>query len=244
MNKNTYPEVIHIDRLAVPYFVRQSTRAKRLQLNVRRGRLELVVPPRSTSSAITNFLQASREWIKQQHLTLSRYANSFWPSHFVSGETLCLQGSLLNLNIKYAQQLMVYVTEQSVIVQLPWDTPISQVQACCKAAVIAYLKRYAQTTVEKSLVRICTKLGRWPKKIQIKAQSSRWGSCGIHDDIYINWVLILSPLFVLDYVVLHECCHLFHRNHGVRFWQKVASIMPDYTKAEQWLKKYGHYLMQ
>lgn len=81
-------------------------------------------------------------------------------------------------------------------------------------------------------------LGRRPTSVILKTQRRRWGSCGIHDQIYINWALMMAPLCVLEYVVLHECCHLFHRNHGRYFWNLVQKHMPDYKVQEKWLRQH------
>lgn len=131
----------------------------------------------------------------------------------------------------------------TVTIILPWHTPISLFESVMKNSLIDKLKVMAQAQVESITQTVCTQLNRWPRSVRIKTQRSRWGSCGIHNDIYINWLLILAPRFVLEYVVVHECCHLFYRSHGVRFWQKVERQMPGYQSAERWLRAYGHFLL-
>ncbi|VAX37280.1 hypothetical protein MNBD_UNCLBAC01-401 [hydrothermal vent metagenome] len=80
-------------------------------------------------------------------------------------------------------------------------------------------------------------LGREPKKIVVKTQKRMWGCCNYHTQtIYLNWQIILSPLNVVDYVVVHELCHLFHPNHSQKFWNKVEKILPDYKERRKWLK--------
>nr|WP_305906692.1 M48 family metallopeptidase [Methylomarinum sp. Ch1-1]MDP4519390.1 M48 family metallopeptidase [Methylomarinum sp. Ch1-1] len=83
----------------------------------------------------------------------------------------------------------------------------------------------------------------YPRSIRIKTQKSRWGSCGIHDDINMNWLLIIAPPAVMEYVVVHELCHIRHRNHSQDFWQLVEDHLPDYRRHRNWLKQHGHSLM-
>lgn len=96
--------------------------------------------------------------------------------------------------------------------------------------------------VYESVQKYSDLIGKKPKSVYLKTQKRRWGSCGIHDQIYINWVLMQAPPEVLDYVVLHECCHLWHRNHGPYFWGLVQRHMPDYKLREKWLRLHAHLL--
>lgn len=78
--------------------------------------------------------------------------------------------------------------------------------------------------------------------ITIRDQKSRWGSCSSRGTLSFNYRLIFAPPVILDYVVVHELCHLTHMNHSKAFWNKVASVMPDYKVHRQWLKDHGHEL--
>lgn len=98
-------------------------------------------------------------------------------------------------------------------------------------------------SIQSILQQYCTLLGRWPTTVRVKKQKTRWGSCGIHDGITINEKLIFAPAKVLEYVVVHELCHLWHRNHGKRFWAKVESVMPDYMNYDRWLSREGRSLL-
>jgi predicted metal-dependent hydrolase len=71
-------------------------------------------------------------------------------------------------------------------------------------------------------------LGLSPKRIKIGAQKSRWGSCSMDGEINLNWRLVLLPLALADYVLVHELCHLRHLDHSPSFWRLVASLVPDY----------------
>lgn len=79
----------------------------------------------------------------------------------------------------------------------------------------------------------------YPNNIRIKEQKSIWGSCSSKNNINFNWKLIMAPLTVLDYIVVHELCHLRHRDHSKNFWGLVEQIMPDYKEKRKWLKENG-----
>ncbi|MDN5355344.1 MAG: hypothetical protein PWQ43_286 [Rikenellaceae bacterium] len=81
-------------------------------------------------------------------------------------------------------------------------------------------------------------------KIKISNAKTRWGSCSYNGNININWRLIMAPIEVLDYVIIHEFIHLKVDNHSRKFWQEVESIYPDYKKAKKWLKDNAFLLLQ
>lgn len=78
--------------------------------------------------------------------------------------------------------------------------------------------------------------------ITVRDQKSRWGSCSSRGTLSFNYRLIFAPPPVLDYVVVHELCHLTHMNHSKDFWDMVASVMPEYGEYRKWLREHGHEL--
>ena len=77
-----------------------------------------------------------------------------------------------------------------------------------------------------------------PKSISIKDQKRIWGSCQYRkQSINLNWRIVMSPLDVLDYVIVHELSHLVVPDHSKRFWRKVEDILPNYKQSRQWLKQ-------
>lgn len=84
-----------------------------------------------------------------------------------------------------------------------------------------------------------TILGVDYKRIRIADQKTRWGSCSSTGTISYNWHLVLLPDAILDYVVVHELCHLRQMNHSKDFWKMVEGILPDYQSRRKWLKDNG-----
>src|SRR4030042_1989255 len=75
-----------------------------------------------------------------------------------------------------------------------------------------------------------------PKKILIRNQNKRWGSCSRSGVLRFNWRISMAPVSIVDYVVVHEICHLNEKNHSGEFWRQVALVLPDYKKRRQWLR--------
>ena len=76
-------------------------------------------------------------------------------------------------------------------------------------------------------------------RITIRNQRTRWGSCSRRGAISLNWRLIQTPQFVIDYIILHELMHLRQMNHSKRFWTEVAKVCPTWRESEKWLRHHG-----
>jgi predicted metal-dependent hydrolase len=86
-------------------------------------------------------------------------------------------------------------------------------------------------------------IGVEPARVQIRDQRSRWGSCSTRGTLSFNWRLVLAPFDVLDYVVVHELCHLREPNHSSRFWKLVEQRRPDWRAQRDWLHEHGPELL-
>ncbi len=108
-----------------------------------------------------------------------------------------------------------------------------------KIAMEKWYRKEAAKVIEGRIDHFSYKVGKAPSTFKIKQQKRRWGSCNSRGDIYFNWKIIMAPLGIVDYLIVHELCHLVHSNHSKRFWQKVGSVLGDYKERRKWLKKYG-----
>lgn len=103
-------------------------------------------------------------------------------------------------------------------------------------------RRDARTKFENRVAHYIQITGGHYTSITIRDQKSRWGSCSSSGTLSFNYRLIFAPPIILDYVVVHELCHLTHMNHSRDFWDMVATVMPDYQVHRQWLRDHGQEL--
>lgn len=127
---------------------------------------------------------------------------------------------------------------------VPMSLASDIIESEIRRALTKWLRNSAHTQVQAIVNKHQEKHQLRPRSIRIKTQKSRWGSCGIHNDININWLLILAPSVILEYVVVHELCHIQQRNHSARFWALVATHLPDYKQQRLWLHNHGCVLMK
>ncbi len=105
-----------------------------------------------------------------------------------------------------------------------------------RAKMIEWYKQGAREEIARRAI-LLSRLTGWNfKSISITSAQTRWGSCGAQGSINFTWKLIMAPLGVIDYVVVHELAHTVEQNHSARFWSKVAAVLPDYKIRQKWLK--------
>ena len=109
-------------------------------------------------------------------------------------------------------------------------------------AMIQRYKKAARIQFENRVAYYHTMTGGNYTSITVRDQKTRWGSCSSRGTLSFNYRLIFAPPRILDYVVVHELCHLTHMNHSKDFWNMVAYVMPEYKVHRRWLKEHGQEL--
>ncbi len=107
----------------------------------------------------------------------------------------------------------------------------------------AALRRLAEAELPPRVHLYAERHGFTVRRITIRDQRSRWGSCSPRATLSLNWRLVQLPDAVRDYIVLHELAHLRHLNHSARFWAEVERICPGYTEAEAWIRRHGREIL-
>lgn len=232
------------------YSLRRSSRAKNTRIVVTADKIEVVAPLKVSEHRIQAFVQTQQDWIKA---ALKRMADKVQatprlaPSEYINGARIPYLGRQLPLQINVSKTKTVRIELQDgalFCVRLPADIAEEQSSVLIQAALIRWMKAQAKHHAQQLIDRHAPRFALFPRSIRIKTQKSRWGSCGPNNDINLNWLLMLAPPTMLEYVVIHELCHIKHKNHSQAFWQLVAEHLPDYRQSRLWLKQHGASLMQ
>lgn len=123
------------------------------------------------------------------------------------------------------------------------NTEFSNLKALSKED-IYNLKQKAEQIIPSKVDFYASKMGVSYNKITIKCQKSRWGSCSSKNNLNFNCLLMLTPNDVIDYIIVHELCHLKEMNHSKQFWNEVKTVLPEYEKSHKWLKENGNTIIQ
>ena len=233
--------------MSFTFQIRRSHRAKRARIVVYPAKVEVVAPLLMREKSIHSFVADKQRWIENtlEKLELRQaQVKSMAPVRYVDGARIPYLGRNYKLSIRTGRMNTLRIEFNdgfmaSVPSNLLGHDPADQI----RDALVRWMKITAQQVAEEYVSHHAQKLQLFPRSICIKKQKSRWGSCGIHNDINLNWVLILAPPEVFEYVVVHELAHIEFRNHSSDFWNLVAAHLPDYQQQRNWLKVNGGSLM-
>ena len=236
--------------LPLQYQLRRSPRAKQLRIIVKSDLIEVVAPLKVPEQHIKHFVDSHQEWIKSaldRVKEKTRDTPSFAPALYHHGVNIPFQGQLYCLQLKYstANTLRIqFHIETGFTITLPNALTETDNTELIRQHLTRWMKQQARLKAKVLLDSQAQRLRLQPRGFKIKTQRSRWGSCGPVNDINLNWLLILAPPDIFEYVVIHELCHIEHKNHSQDFWLMVKQYCPDYLQHKLWLKEQGASLMK
>lgn len=226
---------------AIEYTVRRSRRRRRtMEIIVdTKGAVRVAAPNHVSSAAIAAFVQARASWIEKQRKA-SR-ARPAVPQRFVNGESLLFLGREYALRIHEGtnRHTEVRLEGRALAISLPQSHGTFEVRAAVVSALEAWYRLEAERVITNRMLRYQQRVGVPPKAVRMSNARTRWGSCASGSTIRISWRLIMAPLSIIDYVIVHELCHLRHPDHGRRFWHLVGTILPDYESLRGHLRREG-----
>jgi predicted metal-dependent hydrolase len=200
----------------------------------RDGRLIIRAPLRATQKQITHLVEQKAAWIKsKQALVNTRYAR-FVPKAYANGEEFLYLGQAYRLAIVDKSTPRLRLAEQFLLSRkgLPQAEKIFE----------QWYRLQAKQVITERVQVLAAMHGYEYCQVKITSAQTRWGSCSPRGNLNFSWRLVMAPIQVIDYVVIHELVHLHEKNHSRRFWDKVKTILPDYKIQVRWLKTYGHLL--
>ena len=211
------------------------TRRKTIALIIQPdGQLIVRAPLRASAAAIRTLVAQKASWIiTKQRLAKSTYS-PVEPKRYVRGEGFWYLGSIYPLEIVNAARP-----------SLTLDGTFRLAKTALPKARLVFEHWYKQQALDiltQSVQRQASQNGFHYASIRITSARTRWGSCSPRGTLSFTWRLIMAPLPVINYVVVHELVHLLVKNHSKEFWAKVRSLLPDYKQRRLWLKENGHSL--
>jgi predicted metal-dependent hydrolase len=233
----TSPSVrlLRVDGIPAPVEVRRHPTARRLTLRVSRTRraVILTMPRSSDFREADQFLSRSLDWVR------ARLEGVPEPAPFRDGALVPLRGQLHEIAfLGQGRARAVVVRESGAAGDLP-RLRVSGSPEHAPRRLQDWLSGEASKDLDARVALHARTLGVKARRITLRDQKSRWGSCSSGGQLSFSWRLILAPPFVLDYVAAHEVAHLAEMNHGPRFWRLVAKTLPAFEEAKVWLRIHG-----
>ena len=202
--------------------------------------IEVKAPFRVSEKVIIDFVDSKKQWIEKHMRLYKQSQHMIFPKPLVFGSTLYYLGHPYQLTLMTTSDHRVFLDEDRLVVCF------SEVLVQDKLApfLMDWYKDMAFSIFTERLAYWVDVMNVTVSDLKVKQFKARWGSCSLKKIISLNWILVKAPLDVIDYVIVHECCHLVHFDHSKQFWNLVNDYMPDYKEKKRWLKEYGVFLLQ
>lgn len=222
-------QVLTLDAGQVLLVVKRNPRARRYVLRLNReGQAQVTIPRSGSAAEAFRFAHRNKPWLERQ---FQRLANL--PKRAVEwsvGSKVLFRGDLVSVEPALDGPNHSIRLGSEVI-------PVPDLKANLRPMLERHLWALASRELPPRVMQFAAQHQLIVRRVSVRNQKSRWGSCSRKGTISLNWRLVQSPPFVLDYIILHELMHLRHMNHSTRYWREVQRVCPDYQNAERWLKQ-------
>lgn len=175
-------------------------------------------------TTIAEFVRKKRRWINEKQQQVAVFGEKHPPVVVETGESIMYLGNSYAI-IKDAVDA-VEISGNELVVPEDYDVE----------ALTAWLKEQAMQTISERVALYANIMGVTPGTVKLSEAKARWGSCSTKNNLNFAWRLIMCPLSVIDYVVVHELSHITYKNHSPAFWSRVKTVLPTYEDGQEWLK--------
>ncbi len=232
MRPKSRTSALAISGLDAEVEVRRHPSARRLTLRVSQTRRSVIVtvPTRCRIDEANLFVHRNLAWVRERLGKLPHLVP------LADGSVLPLRG------VPHTVMFSRRDSGPVVVVRVTGDQAVIDVRGRaehCSRRLRDWLREEAMRDLDERVSFHAKQLGLSPRRLSLRDQTSRWGSCSSRGVLSFSWRLILAPPFVLDYVAAHEVAHLEEMNHGPRFWALVRQTFPEMDPARLWLRQYG-----
>lgn len=219
--------------MIVPDYIERSKR-KTLTLTVLKdGNIIVKAPISMKDDVINRFVEDKQSWIREKLSIVKENKNKY--------EDILLFRSVLLYGNRYKiikSQVKQIETNDKFEILIPTKTDDSKVVK----SLVSWYKKIAKQILTDRLAFIENRVKLKSNALKFSDSKGRWGSCNSFGVIHLNWRVIMLPPKIIDYVIVHELCHLSEMNHSKNFWALVAKFMPEYETRKKEIKEYAFLL--
>ena len=200
--------------------------------------LQVRVPEYVEDERVAAFLQKKRPWIRSKVAEI-QLLPPHRPKELVSGESFPYLGRNYRLKVQEGHQVGVCLSGGYLKATIRPSEQGEHLTLRIQQYLENWYRSRAHERLQEKTTRYAQFIGVAPAGVSVRNFKSRWGSCDKKGLVVFNWNIIKAPHSVVDYVVVHELCHLIHPNHSKEFWQVVGRFDSNYLEHRQWLKERG-----
>lgn len=211
---------------------------KTILIEVEAPRMITVTAPKGTEEKkILETVKTKSNWIARKIFEIKEMEHRKRKKQYVNGESFIYLGRNYSLQIIYDENIKF--PEAKLYRGKFYIYTNTKDEDIMKKALEKWYKEKAKEKIEERIKYYQANFDIKPKKVIIKDQQKRWGSCNMNQELRFNWKSIMAPSPILDYIVVHEMCHMVYMNHSKEFWKLLESILPDYKERKEALRNNG-----
>ena len=234
-----------MDNVDIDYKVIRSAKRKTIALQIKQNEVIVRAPESVSHEYIQLLINDKAQWILNK-LANNRHTIATPLPSYLPNSILLIGGIEKKLQIEYQRSKpdkALYLNDHEANLILPLyvqkkSDDLDYLVIQIKKQLASWMKAKAKSYLSYRLDELSQQLEITPTAYQVKRYKARWGSCNNKHELSFNYLLIMAPSWVFDYVIVHELCHIKHLNHSAKFWTLVESHMPNYKDAEKWLKQH------
>lgn len=204
--------------------------------------VQVMVPTDLPMQKIVELVNRKSRWIKSKILLFQDINRDQKQKEYVSGESFTYLGRNYRLKITEGDSKDVKLADGRFYVSVPSIMTGNDKSEFIRRKLIEWYKEHAVQRLRQKAIRYAKVVGVQPVSVGLKDYLSRWGSCHQDGRLFFNWKVIIAPHSIVDYVVVHELCHLVYPDHSKEYWGLLETILPDYAERKEWLKVNGRLL--
>lgn len=227
---------------AVNFTIERTGRRKTVSLSYGADGLRVLAPTDMADDAIVAIIRSKARWILAKKALMDERGGAHAQHEFVSGESFSYLGRRYRLSVvpgPSAAVTKVTLRGGYLVAPVLPDLAPDLRRLSVRSGLKRWYHDHARIRLPERTRIYAAKLGIDPPKVLITNQEKRWASCDTSGSLRFNWLLMMVPLRLVDYVVAHELCHLIEMNHSPEFWKFLRIIVPDYEERERLLSENG-----
>lgn len=228
------------DSSKISYNIKYSSKRKTIAIQIDPVKGLIILAPKGTPiEEIHKVLQVKEDWITTKIEKSKEILPAPKSKEFVSGERLDYIGRSYRLQIckEISKNIRFTFYRGKFLVYSSGDN--REYSNKIRKKVISWYREHALVKLKERVEFYAPKVGKFPKEVRVKEFKARWGTTQDNGILDFNWKIILAPMSIIDFVVVHELCHLVTLRHSKEFWSKLSAIIVDHKERDEWLRING-----
>lgn len=226
-----------------PLEIIRTDRKKTASIAITAETVQVIIPSGLSDDRVNELVRKRTPWIREKLKERSN-AIAHKPREYVDGESFSYLGRNYRLKLEHGITKSAKLRNGKLVVNIPQKRADGRFDRYIRTTIEDWYKRQAIKQFQLKSERFGKLIGVQPKSIDLADFKARWGSCSAQGGITYNWRVIAASHSIVDYIVVHELCHLIEHSHSPKYWRLVENVMTDYRERRDWLRRNGETLLK